>query len=146
VIPLVFADANVFFAGSASRRGASHAVLVLAEIGLIQLMASRQVLEEVERNLRRKFPEGLPVLTEWLTLLNLEVLPDPTLEEFVRWIPLIEEKDAPILEAAVQAEVDYLVTLNTKDFTSEVAAATGLTLLTPGAFIQNVRKVLMQNL
>ena len=41
MIPTVFVDANILIAGSASRTGASRAVLGLAEIGLIQLVATR---------------------------------------------------------------------------------------------------------
>ena len=55
----VFLDASVIIAGVASRIGASRAVLNLAEIGLIQAVASRQVLDEVERNIRQKNPTGL---------------------------------------------------------------------------------------
>jgi predicted nucleic acid-binding protein len=146
MIKSVFADANILIAAAASRTGASHAILSLAEMGMIKLIVSRQVLDEAERNLRHKLPDGLPILAEWLTYINPTILPDPQPDEFERWFSLIEEKDAPILETAVQASVDYLVTLNTKDFTAEVAARTGLVILAPAEFIQNVRHVLSQNL
>jgi predicted nucleic acid-binding protein len=138
----VFADANIFFAATASRKGASHATLLLAEIGLIKLLASRQVIDEVERNLRRKFPPGLPFLLEWLTRIELEILPDPEPEEYIRWLSIIEKTDAPILEAALQGSPDYFLTLNTKDFTAGVAAVTGLNIMTPGEFIQGMRQVI----
>jgi len=142
----VFLDANVLVAGSASRTGASRAVLALGEIGLIHLYATRQVLDETERNIRQKLPQALPIYTELLIYLQLKVLDDPALTSFKRWISLIEEKDAPILEAAVQLPADYLLTLNTKDFTPKVAGATGLNIQAPATFIQNVRDILNQNL
>ena len=50
----VFADANVLIAGTSSSSGASSAILRLGEIGIFQLVVSRQVLDETERNLRQK--------------------------------------------------------------------------------------------
>ncbi|MBE2225274.1 MAG: PIN domain-containing protein, partial [Anaerolineae bacterium] len=50
-MPTVFVDANILIAGSASRTGASRVVLALAEFGMIQLIVSRQVLDETERNI-----------------------------------------------------------------------------------------------
>jgi predicted nucleic acid-binding protein len=142
----VFADANILIAAAGSRQGASRAVLNLAEMGLIRLVVSRQVLLEAERNLRLKLPTGLPLLAEWLSYLNLEVVADPPSEAFIRWFGVIEAKDAPILEAAVAAQVDYFLTLNTKDFTPEVATAADLTILTPAQFVERAREVLGSNL
>ena len=135
----VFVDANILFAACASRTGASHAVLAFSEIGMIQLVISRQVLDEAERNLHRKFPEGLPILTEWLVNIAPIILKDPVLDEYERWLPIIEAKDAPILETAVQFSPDYLLTLNSKDFTPDVARATGLVIQSPGEFVQKIR-------
>jgi predicted nucleic acid-binding protein len=146
MIKTVFADANVLIAAAASRTGASHAVLLLAEMGMIKLVVSRQVLDEADRNLRRKLPDGLPVLAEWLTYIDPIVLPDPHPNEYERWFSIIEKKDAPILETAVQASVDFLVTLNTKDFTAEVTEATNLFIQTPAEIVRNVRLILVRNL
>jgi predicted nucleic acid-binding protein len=142
----VFADANILIAAAGSRQGASRAILNLAEMGLIQLVVSRQVLLETERNLRRKLPDGLPLVAEWLSYLSLKMVDDPLPERYMGWVSIIEEKDAPILAAAVDAQVDYLVTLNTRDFTPEVMNAAGLTILTPSQFIERVRDILQHNL
>lgn len=129
-----------------SRTGASRAVLSLAELGLIQPLVSRQVLDEVERNLRLKLPAALPMLAELLDYVSLEIGDDPPPEAFARWLGIIEEKDAPILEAAVALKADYLLTLNTKHFTPTVAVAAGLKIQTPAAFIDHIRQVLGQHL
>lgn len=142
----VFLDASVIIAGVASRTGASRAVLNLAEIGLIQAVVSRQVLDEVERNIRQKIPQVLPTLGTLLTHISWEIQEDPSPEQFLRWESIIEAKDAPILEAALQIDSDYFLTLNTKDFTPAVAQASGLVIQTPGAFIQQIREVLRQHL
>ncbi|NOX63011.1 MAG: PIN domain-containing protein, partial [Chloroflexi bacterium] len=68
----VFVDANVLIAGADSRSGASHAVLMLAEIGLLQLVTCRQVLDEAERNLRKKLPRALSNFATQMALLEIE--------------------------------------------------------------------------
>ncbi|MCB8943543.1 MAG: PIN domain-containing protein [Ardenticatenaceae bacterium] len=145
-MPTVFVDANILIAGSASRTGASRAVLGLGEMGLIQLVVCKQVIDEAERNIRLKLPQALPIFAELLVQLNLQIVADPHPSEFGRWLAVIEAKDAPILAAAVQHSPNYFLTLNSKDFTPEVAAAAGLIMQTPAEFIQNVREVLSQNL
>lgn len=92
-----FVDTNVLIAGADSRSGASRAVLLMAEIGLYQLVVSRQVLDEAERNIRKKIPRALPNFAEQLAYLNLEIHADPSWEEAANWTSIIEPKDAPIL-------------------------------------------------
>ena len=92
----IFADANILIAGADSRSGESRAVLLMAEIGLLTLVVSRQVLDEAERNIRAKLPRALPNFAEQMAHINLEILADPTLEESARWESIIEAKDAPI--------------------------------------------------
>lgn len=138
----VFVDSSVLIAGAGSRTGASRAVLTMAEIGLFKLIVSRQVLDECERNLRKKLPAALPIFAELLATINLEILPDPSLEEAARWETIIETKDAPILAAAVLAAPDRLLTLNIKDFTLEVAAHSGLIIQTPGDFVEEIRAII----
>lgn len=132
---------SIIIAGAASRKGASRAVLMMAEIGLFQLIISEQVITECQRNLSKKLPAALPVFTELLAQMNLEILPDPPLSESNRWDTIIEAKDAPILAAAFLAKVDRLLSLNTKDFTQEVAIKSGLNIQTPAQFIQEIREL-----
>ncbi len=138
----IFVGANVLIAGAASPTGASHAVLRLAEVGLFTLVVSRQVLDEVERNLRRKLPQALPNFAAQMAAIRREVVDDPPPDEAERWLSIIEAKDAPILAAAVLAAVDRFLTLNTKDFTLEVAAQSGLLIQTPAEFITRLRTII----
>lgn len=140
-MPRIFADSSVLIAGSDSRSGASRAVIVMAEIGLFQLVISRYVITECERNLRKKLPAGLPVFAQLLTNINLVIVDDSPPIEVERWFPYIEAKDAPILAAAVQAKVDRLLTLNSKDFTPQVATVSGLTIQPPGEFVREIRAI-----
>lgn len=137
----VFADTSILIAGAGSRTGASRAVLTMAEIGLFKLVVSQQVLDECDRNLRRKLPAALPIFTQLLAAIEPEILPDPPPEESARWTAIIEAKDAPILAAAVLASTDRLLSLNTKDFTAEVAAQSGLIIQTPADFVREIRAI-----
>lgn len=137
----IFVDANVLIAGADSRSGASNAVLQMAEIGLYTLVVSRLVLDEAERNLRKKLPRALPNFARQMMQIPFEIVPPPTTDEVMRWKAIIEEKDAPILATAVATQVDRFLTLNTKDFTPEVAAQSGLHMMTPGEFVQEIRSL-----
>ena len=142
----VFADSSVLIAGVGSRSGASRAVLTMAEIGLFKLVLSRQVLEECERNLRKKLPAALTIFAELLARVEPEILPDPQPEESARWETVIAAKDAPILAAAVLASTDRLLTLDMKDFTSNVATQSGLIIQTPGDFVKEIRGIIEEGL
>ena len=54
--PKVFLDTSALIAGIASSRGAARAVLQLSEIGLIELIVSRQVIVEADRNIEESCP------------------------------------------------------------------------------------------
>jgi hypothetical protein len=87
--PIVFLDADVIFAGAASptEHGASHVVLRLGEITLIECVTSTQAITEVERNLTDKLPSMLPELRLIISR-SLQIVPDL--------------KDLPILVAALK--------------------------------------------
>lgn len=142
----VFADSSVLIAGAGSRRGASRAVMIMAEIGLFKLVLSRKVLEECQRNLSEKVPAALPVFAELMAHIEPEILPDPLPEESARWQAIIKAKDAPILAAAVNAGVDRLLSLDMQDFTPEVAAQSGLIIQTPGDFVKKIREIIGHDL
>lgn len=138
----VFADSSVLIAAAGSRTGASRAVVMLAEVGLFRLVVSRQVLDECERNLRRKLPAALPLFAELLAAVSLEVVPDPDDTVVAPYRALIAPKDAPILAAAVEAAADRLLTLDVKDFTPSVGEATGLVIQSPGEFVAHLRETI----
>jgi predicted nucleic acid-binding protein len=142
----VFVDANVLIAGADSQSGASNAVLKLGEVGLFQLVVCRQVLDEAERNLRKKLPRALPNFAAQMARLRLEILPDPSPDQVYPWEAIIEATDAPILCAAVAGQVDRFITLNTKDFTPKVAAYSGLVIQTPAEFVEEVRRMVSEQL
>lgn len=142
----IFLDSSVLIAACASSNGASHAIIVMAEIGLFQVLISEQIIQECDRNLNKKLPTVVSIFKQILTAINPEILPHPTPSDVIQWKAIIEAKDAPILAAAVKAKVDRLLTLNTKDFTPTVANQAGLVIQTPSQFIQEVRTIITNEL
>ena len=70
------------------------------------------MLDEAERNIRKKLPRALSNFAEQMAQLNLEILEDLTLVESANWAAIIEAKDAPILAASFKANVDRILSLN----------------------------------
>ena len=135
----VFLDANVYFAGSFSESGASSVILELARRRKVQLVATKLVLREADRNLRKKTdPKTLKRFHRFLRNTPINVvpaLPDTVLQKYE---PYIHPKDVPILAAAIEAAVDYLVTLDRRHFLTEKVneCAGKIKVLTPGDFIR----------
>jgi predicted nucleic acid-binding protein len=142
--PRIFVDTSVIIAGVGSRVGASHAIMALAELGLLRPVVCPYVMDEAERNIQRKTPEALPRYREVQANIPWELIPDPDLEQVRTWIGVIVAKDAPVLAAAVIAHPHRLVTLDTKDFIEppQVAARSGLRICTPGDLLREIRGIL----
>ena len=138
--PRVFVDADVLFAGAAApnEHGASLTILRMAEITLIDAMASPQVVEEAERNLADKLPAALPAF-RMIVSRCLRIVPAPQPSDLAACAGLADPKDAPILAAAVRERCPWLVTFNGRHFQPGHPDITGLT---PGELILRVRDLL----
>ncbi|MBC7226946.1 MAG: PIN domain-containing protein [Thermoflexales bacterium] len=132
-----FLDTSALLAGLASSQGAAHIILALAEANLLTLVVSDEVLVEAERNLAAKLPEALPYYQRWREACSLERVPPPPAEAVLRAAEIIHPKDAAILASAMEAGVDYLVTLDHRHFLEDPAVAqrSGLRIGTPGDFL-----------
>jgi putative PIN family toxin of toxin-antitoxin system len=115
----IFLDANVFFAGCVSKEGASAFVLELARRKRFELMASKLVLREADRNLRRKAPgASLKTFHRFLQQTKIHIVlasPENVTESFEG---MVEPKDLPVLVAAVASKADFFLTLDKKHFLS----------------------------
>ncbi len=133
----VFFDADVLIAGSATRSptSASHILLQLAELTLIEGLICPYVREEAERNLQEKLPQGLPVFRALLRTVLREV-PDPTKEELAAYEGRAEAEDVPVLAAAAREGCAYLVTFNVRDYPKPPE---GLQVVEPGELVRRVR-------
>ena len=126
-------------AGAFSLTGASHFVLKLGELTLLDCLALIQVREEAERNLRDKMPEALGTFRA-LVQNAITIVDDPSTEEVARFSTQAHSEDASILTAAVLNDCQYLLTFNTRHYHPN--AGVPLTILTPGKFLQRLRETL----
>ncbi|MBI3798732.1 MAG: PIN domain-containing protein [Deltaproteobacteria bacterium] len=139
----VFLDTSALIAGVISPTGAAREVLRLGEARVIAIVLSRQVLTEADRNILSKLPTVLSEYRAFLRRLAPHVVEDPSPEAVREATRVIHRKDAPILAAARQAEVDYLVSWNTRHFhTDAVRAFVRFPVLTPGEFLRAFRHIL----
>ncbi|HEV8676278.1 MAG TPA: PIN domain-containing protein [Methylomirabilota bacterium] len=106
-------DASVLIAGLLSRTGASHAILILGEIGLLSLVLPEAVVEEVRRNLSAKLPEAVPLFDEFLRSVPVRIY-EPTAQDRERARNLADAKDVAVLAAAIGAGTPLLVTHNVR--------------------------------
>jgi predicted nucleic acid-binding protein len=139
----LFLDSSALFAGIVSATGAARVLLLLAETGHVTITISEQVVTETERAIARKVPQALSDLRQAILASKAQIVRDPSLEEVkehINWVS--HPPDVPILLAALQSRVDYLVTLNRKHFIDDpgVARRTGLKIGTPGDALEWVRE------
>lgn len=141
----VFLDTSALFAGIWSAKGGSRMILKLGEAGVIRLLVSPQVLDEIESALRRKAPDMLGLLTLLLDRSGVEVVSPPIPEVVQDSQSLIGHLgDAQVLAAAWAARSDYLVTLDRKHFLNNQAlrATVPFPVGTPGDFLAWYRRQL----
>ena len=110
-------DADVLVAGLFSRTGASHAILVLAELGLFPTVVPDAAVQEVRRHVSQELPEALGLFDEFLRAVAVRVY-SPSADDLRRARPLAHPKDVPILAAAIGAGATILVTHNVRHFRS----------------------------
>lgn len=138
----VFVDADVIFAGSAapSTHGASHILLVMGELTLMECLTSEQAVTEVARNLEAKLPAKLP---EFRLLVSraLRIISDPTPAELSACAGQADPKDLPLLVAALREACPYFVTFNTRHYFPTDKA---IKILRPGDLILTIRQTLGQ--
>lgn len=132
----VFVDADVLFAGSASPSGASHLILQLAELGVIQAFTSRQARDEVERNLVVKLPAALPAFRA-IVAAACHPATEPRAAAIRRLMAegACDPKDCAILAAALATDCAWLLTFNVRDY----QAGDRIRVSEPGAFAAAVR-------
>ena len=143
----VFLYTSALIAGVVSPTGAAREVLRLGEARVVDLVVSRQVITEADRNLSAKLPDVLPDYRALLIQLAPLIVEDPPPHVVKEATRVIHQKDAPILAAAREAEVDYLVSWNTRHFqTGAVRAFVRFPVVTPGEFLKDFRRLLPDDL
>jgi predicted nucleic acid-binding protein len=138
-IPKIFLDSSVIIAGIFRDEGGSGAILYAIELGLAQGYISKQVIEEVRRNLQAKGAmETVKKFELLLKMPSLHKINDPAKSDIYEASRFVPPKDAPILAAAQLAKVDYLITLDIKDFRQLLGGKDSfkMQVMTPRAFLE----------
>ncbi len=137
----VFIDASVFIAAAGSSEGGSSLVLELCKRGRFHAVCTKLVLLEAERNIHRKLgAEALLRFYQGLAELDPTLEAPPTPEEIAACEPIVGEKDAHVLAAALKSGTDILLTLDRRHFMTEKVrdARLGLKIATPGEFLRKL--------
>jgi predicted nucleic acid-binding protein len=109
--------------------------------GRVQLVTNQIAVEEAERNLQRKAPEGVAIFLALLAALPIAVNAAPTAEEIASVASIVVAKDAPILAGALACQADYLATFDRQHLIGiEVGSLShSLIIATPGDILAQVR-------
>lgn len=133
-------DADALFAGAASVTGASHVVLQLGEIGIIEVGLPEQARIEAERNLAAKLPAALPAFRTLVEACCISLPMARSIDaDALADAGEADPKDAPILAAAVAAGCRWLITFNLRDYHTNRLKVT-----TPGPFIEALRTAFVE--
>ena len=137
----IFFDASALFAAAYSPTGAARELLRLGLEGRVALVTNQIAVEEAERNLQRKAPEGIAVFRALLAALPIVVNPAPTAEEIASVESVVVAKDAPILAGALACQADYLATFDRQHLIGiEVSRFTlKLVIAQPGDILSAIR-------
>lgn len=133
----VVLDTNVLYAALYSSRGASHALLALVRDGVLVPCISVTLVLEYEDVLTRQRRTLQLNLAEIRTFLGFVVNQSERIKIYYLWRPYLNDpKDDMVLEVAVTAGVNYLVTHNTRDFARAIEF--GIHVVTPGWLVKNL--------
>lgn len=134
----LFLDSNVILSGLISSRGAPRILLDLLSIGvpLLEGMTGRYNLEEIEHNLKRRFPELIAIYKEYLPCLRLKIIKIPSYQDIKPLVKKMSPKDAPVLVSAQIGRADYLITGDKKGFPATLAKP--IIVMPPDKFLDQV--------
>ena len=135
--PQVVIDTNVLIAAQRSQRGASSKLMLLVGTGRFDIHVSIPlVLEYEEVLLRQRLQLGLTQADVADIVDALCALATPH-EIYFLWRPYLHDrKDELILELAVAARCDYIITYNKRDFSG--VETFGIRVIDPRTFLQEI--------
>jgi putative PIN family toxin of toxin-antitoxin system len=136
-MPRVVIDTNVFIAALLSQRGAAHQLLLLIDQQLYQPVLSVPLTLEYEDVGLRMLPQTTLSYQDFDNILDYVVAQSERRRIHFLWRPFLKDpKDDMVLELAVAAQCETIITFNTKDFAG--VEQFGIMTLTPYAFLQTI--------
>jgi putative PIN family toxin of toxin-antitoxin system len=139
-IPQIILDTNIVVSGLRSRRGASFKLLSLIGSGKFDLHLSTPLVLEYEDVLLRQLsmlPYSSRDIQDFLDYLCSE---GEWHEIYFLWRPFLKDpKDDLVLEVAVTAQCNTVVSFNKKDFKG--SEQFGIQVLSPGKFLKSIGEI-----
>jgi putative PIN family toxin of toxin-antitoxin system len=138
MVPEIVIDTNVLVAGLRSRRGSAFRLLQLVGTGRFEINLSVPLVFEYEDVLYRAHENFIisPEVADAVLNFHCAVARHQVI--FFLWRPfLLDPKDDMVLELAVKAQCDFIITYNKRDFKS-IDAQFGIHLLTPAEFLYEI--------
>ena len=115
----VVLDSSVILAGLFNTEGGSGSLLYAAELGLVKVYVSSDIITEVSRNILQKGNNQLHEIFQNLIKKNtFEIVPHPQPEDLKHAAKFVVKKYIAILAICFKLPIDYFVTLDQKDFGS----------------------------
>lgn len=129
-------DTNVLVAGARSKRGASYRVVrMVGPEAPFQIVVSVPLVLEYEMALKRRTDlsdENAERVVDYLCQVA------DRRRIYFLWRPFLRDPgDEMVLEVAVEAEAEFIVTHNARDFDG-VEERFGIRVITPGAFLEEL--------
>ena len=139
-LPQVVIDTNVIIAGLRSRRGGAFKLLTLVDTGQFDIHLSVPLILEYTEVLLRELPNLYLSREEVDDLIDFYCAVGVHHEIFFLWRPFLRDpKDDMVLELAVKAGCESIITYNTRDFAG--VEQFGLNLLEPSEFLRLIGKL-----
>lgn len=136
-VPQIVIDTNVFYAATYSPSGASFQLLNLIGQGLFEIHVSVPLILEYESTAKRQLAT-LPITAQDIDLLIDYICSVAKSHEiYFLWRPFLSDpKDEMVLELAVTAQCDAIITFNKRDFRG--CEKFGVRLLTPVELLREI--------
>ena len=136
-IPQVIIDTNIMVAGLRSRKGSAFRLLTLVGTGLFEIHLSVPLVLEYEEVLLRQLPNLQVNQVDIENLIDFHCSVAQHHQIFFLWRPYLRDpKDDMILELAVKASCQRIITYNIRDFIG--VEKFGLQAVKPANFLQSI--------
>ena len=135
--PQIVMDTNIFIAALRSRRGASYKLFMLIDSGKFAVNVSVPLILEYEDAAKRLVGSIALTTRDIDHILDYVCSVANQRAIFYLWRPFLKDpKDDMVLELAVSANCDFIVTYNQRDF--QGAEKFGVQVVTPKEFLQEI--------
>ena len=136
-VPQVVLDTNVIVSGLRSTRGSAFRILKLVGSGHFDIHLSVPLVLEYREVLSRELPNLHITVTDIEELIEVHCSVATRHRIFFLWRPYLPDpKDDMVLELAVKAGCDSVVTYNTRDFVG--IQQFGIKTIVPSEFLQSI--------